>query len=211
MRRVLSRCPPPLTSAPRLWLRPSSHSRTAPNTPSGYPSNSGGRSRPKPQGHSLKCIGSGVLRSSAGRCVTAARRSVGMQAYLPTPPPGMSTRLGLPKLVPEDHLPARAARSAPPGRSAWQRQWQLPSSLSTLRSTARFTRMATSSSVGFAASIGGLAGASLAAHRGGRAAAGAALVVAVGLGTSEAVARARWYWIRIRTTVWSAWLRCRSP
>jgi hypothetical protein len=49
----------------------------------------------------------------------------------------------------------------------------------------------TSSSVGFAASIGGLAGASLAAHRGARSAAGAALVGAVGLGTSEAVARAR--------------------
>ena len=51
--------------------------------------------------------------------------------------------------------------------------------------------MATSSSVGFAASIGGLAGASLAAQRGFRSAAGAALVGAVGLGTSEAVARAR--------------------
>ena len=51
--------------------------------------------------------------------------------------------------------------------------------------------MAISSSVGFAASIGGLAGASLAAHRGGRAAATAAVVGAVGLGTSEAVARAR--------------------
>ena len=51
--------------------------------------------------------------------------------------------------------------------------------------------MATGSSVGFAASVGGLAGASLAAHRGVRAAAGAALVGAVGLGTSEAVARAR--------------------
>jgi hypothetical protein len=51
--------------------------------------------------------------------------------------------------------------------------------------------MATSSSIGFAASIGGIAGASLAAHRGIRPAAGAALVGAVGLGTSEAVARAR--------------------
>ena len=51
--------------------------------------------------------------------------------------------------------------------------------------------MATGSSVGFAASIGGLAGASLAAHRGVRPAAGAALVGAVGLGISEAVARAR--------------------
>jgi hypothetical protein len=51
--------------------------------------------------------------------------------------------------------------------------------------------MATGSSIGFAASIGGLAGASLAAHRGARSAAGAALVGAVGLGTSEAVARAR--------------------
>ena len=51
--------------------------------------------------------------------------------------------------------------------------------------------MATGSSIGFAASIGGLAGASLAAHHGVRSAAGAALVGAVGLGTSEAVARAR--------------------
>ncbi len=51
--------------------------------------------------------------------------------------------------------------------------------------------MAISSSVGFAASIGGLAGASLAAHRGGRAAAAAAVIGAIGLGTSEAVARAR--------------------
>ena len=51
--------------------------------------------------------------------------------------------------------------------------------------------MATRSSIGFAASIGGLAGASLAAHRGLRSAAGAAIVGAVGLGTSEAVARAR--------------------
>ncbi len=50
--------------------------------------------------------------------------------------------------------------------------------------------MATSS-IGFAAAIGGLAGASLAAHRGPRSAARAALVGAVGLGTSEAVARAR--------------------
>jgi hypothetical protein len=51
--------------------------------------------------------------------------------------------------------------------------------------------MATRSSVGFAASIGGLAGASLAAHRGVRWAAGAALAGAVGLGVSEAVARTR--------------------
>ena len=51
--------------------------------------------------------------------------------------------------------------------------------------------MATSSSIGFAASIGGLAGASLVAHRGVRAAAGAALVGDVALGASEAVARAR--------------------
>jgi len=51
--------------------------------------------------------------------------------------------------------------------------------------------VATSSSIGFAASIGGVAGASLAAHRGVRSAAGAALVGAVGLGASEAVARAR--------------------
>jgi hypothetical protein len=54
-----------------------------------------------------------------------------------------------------------------------------------------FASMATGSSIGFAASVGGLAGASLAAHRGVRSAAGAALVGAVGLGTSEAVARAR--------------------
>src|SRR3954463_12320280 len=47
------------------------------------------------------------------------------------------------------------------------------------------------SSIGFAASAGGLAGAALAAHRGPRSAAGAALVGAVALGTSEAVARAR--------------------
>ena len=51
--------------------------------------------------------------------------------------------------------------------------------------------MATSSSIGFAASVGGLAGASLAARRGVRSAAVAAVVSAVGLGTSEAVARAR--------------------
>jgi hypothetical protein len=51
--------------------------------------------------------------------------------------------------------------------------------------------VAIKSSIGFAASIGGLAGASLAAHRGFRSAAGAAMVGAVGLGTSEAVARAR--------------------
>lgn len=57
--------------------------------------------------------------------------------------------------------------------------------------TARFTGMATSSSIGFAASIGGLAGASLLAHRGARSAAVGGLVCAVGLGTSEAVARAR--------------------
>ena len=50
--------------------------------------------------------------------------------------------------------------------------------------------MATRSSIGFAASVGGLAGASLAGHRGVRAAAGAALVGAVTLGVSEAVARA---------------------
>ena len=50
--------------------------------------------------------------------------------------------------------------------------------------------MATGSSVGFAAAVGGLAGASLAAHRGARSAAGAALIGAVGLGASEAVARA---------------------
>ena len=49
--------------------------------------------------------------------------------------------------------------------------------------------MATSSSIGFAAAIGGLAGASLAAHRGAGPMARAALVGAAGLGTSEAVAR----------------------
>jgi hypothetical protein len=51
--------------------------------------------------------------------------------------------------------------------------------------------VATASSIGFAASIGGLAGASLAAHRGFSSATRAALIGAVGLGTSEAVARAR--------------------
>jgi hypothetical protein len=47
------------------------------------------------------------------------------------------------------------------------------------------------SSIGFAAGVGGLAGASLVGHRGVRSAARAALVGAVGLATSEAVARAR--------------------
>src|SRR4051794_14565737 len=56
---------------------------------------------------------------------------------------------------------------------------------------ARFDRMATRSSIGFAATVGGIAGASLGAHRGARSAAGAALVGAVALATSEAVARAR--------------------
>jgi hypothetical protein len=51
--------------------------------------------------------------------------------------------------------------------------------------------MATSSSIGFAATVGGLAGASLTAHRGVRPVAAAALVGAVGLGASEAVARSR--------------------
>jgi hypothetical protein len=51
--------------------------------------------------------------------------------------------------------------------------------------------VATGASVGLAASIGGAAGASLASRRGFRAAAGAALLGAVGLGVSEAVARAR--------------------
>jgi hypothetical protein len=51
--------------------------------------------------------------------------------------------------------------------------------------------MATSSSIGFAAAIGGLAGASLAAHRGAGPASRAALVGAATLGASEAVARAR--------------------
>ncbi len=51
--------------------------------------------------------------------------------------------------------------------------------------------MATSSSIGFSAAVGALAGAALTAHRGGRAAAIGAAVGAIGLGTSEAVARAR--------------------
>ena len=51
--------------------------------------------------------------------------------------------------------------------------------------------MGTASSVGVAASIGGVAGASLAAHRGVGAAARAAAAGAVGLAASEAVARAR--------------------
>ncbi len=55
----------------------------------------------------------------------------------------------------------------------------------------RVANVATMSPVGFAASIGGIAGASLAAHHGIRSAAGAALVGAIGLGASEAVARAR--------------------
>ena len=50
--------------------------------------------------------------------------------------------------------------------------------------------MTTASSVGFAAAVGGLAGASLAAHRGAKSALGAAAVGALGLGASEAVARA---------------------
>lgn len=58
-------------------------------------------------------------------------------------------------------------------------------------SRARVTSVGIGSSIGFAASIGGVAGASLAAHRGVRSAAVAALVGAAGLGTSEAVARAR--------------------
>jgi hypothetical protein len=45
--------------------------------------------------------------------------------------------------------------------------------------------------VGFAAGVGGVAGAALAAHRGVRTALGAAVVGAAGLGASEAVARAR--------------------
>jgi hypothetical protein len=51
--------------------------------------------------------------------------------------------------------------------------------------------VATSSPVGFAAAVGGIAGASLAAHRGIGSAARAALAGAVALGASEAVARAR--------------------
>lgn len=56
---------------------------------------------------------------------------------------------------------------------------------------ARVARVSTTSSAAFAASIGGIAGASLAAHRGVRTAARAAFVGAIGLGASEAVARAR--------------------
>ncbi len=51
--------------------------------------------------------------------------------------------------------------------------------------------MASGSAIGFAASVGALAGASLAAHRGPRSAGLAAVIGAVGLGASEAVARAR--------------------
>jgi hypothetical protein len=51
--------------------------------------------------------------------------------------------------------------------------------------------MASSASLGFAASIGGLAGAALAARRGTGPAVAGALLGAVGLGTSEAIARAR--------------------
>ncbi len=51
--------------------------------------------------------------------------------------------------------------------------------------------MATSSSIGFAAAVGGVAGAALAAHRGPRSAVRAAAVGAVALGVSEAVARVR--------------------
>src|SRR5690349_5065228 len=51
--------------------------------------------------------------------------------------------------------------------------------------------MARGSEVGFAAAVGGLAGAALAARRGGRSAAGAAVLGAAALGASEAVARAR--------------------
>src|SRR3954447_6015937 len=59
------------------------------------------------------------------------------------------------------------------------------------RSTAKVTSMATSSAVGVSATIGGLAGASLGAHRGIRSAGSAAIAGAVSLGASEAVARAR--------------------
>jgi hypothetical protein len=45
--------------------------------------------------------------------------------------------------------------------------------------------------IGFACAIGGLAGASLTGHRGAKAAAAGAVAGAIGLGTSEAVARAR--------------------
>ena len=55
----------------------------------------------------------------------------------------------------------------------------------------RVTSVGTTSSIGFAASIGGVAGATLAAQRGVRSVARAALVGAVGLGALEAVARAR--------------------
>jgi hypothetical protein len=57
--------------------------------------------------------------------------------------------------------------------------------------TTRVASVATRSSIAFAASIGGLAGASLAARQGARVAAGAAMIGAAALATSEAVARAR--------------------
>src|SRR3954451_20216323 len=56
---------------------------------------------------------------------------------------------------------------------------------------ARVASVPATSSAAFAASIGGIAGASLAAHRGVRTAARAAFVGSIGLGASEAVARAR--------------------
>src|SRR3954469_4864956 len=56
---------------------------------------------------------------------------------------------------------------------------------------ARVASVSATSSAAFAASIGGIAGASLAAHRGVGTAARAAFVGAIGLGASEAVARAR--------------------
>lgn len=101
-----------------------------------------------------------------------------------------------------DVLTARVAATTLPGHSlgvTLRREWgsfHASGSMPILTASpgavrARVTGVATSSSIGFAASIGGLAGASLAAHRGVRSAAGAALVGAVGLGTSEAVARAR--------------------
>ena len=65
-------------------------------------------------------------------------------------------------------------------------RWGVP-----VQDRARVARVSTTSSAAFAASIGGIAGASLAAHRGVRTAARAAVVGAIGLGASEAVARSR--------------------
>src|SRR5688572_14547679 len=80
--------------------------------------------------------------------------------------------------------------------AACRRQCGHPMACSAARSVpvqdrTRVARVSTTTSAAFAASIGGIAGASLAAHRGVRTAARAAVIGAVGLGASEAVARAR--------------------